>query len=77
MLLVLMVQLTECNRSVIDGRPFTPRVKPSSIGHSEFEQMLWLHCVTLTCTYSHHYLFYKKSSNLQQPKLFCVLILLQ
>lgn len=54
MLLVLMVQLTECNRSVIDGRPFTLRVKPSSIDHSEFEQMLCLYWVTLTHTFSHH-----------------------
>lgn len=76
MLLVLMVLLTECNRCVIDGRPFTQRVKPSSIDHSEFEQMLWLYCVTLTCTYSHHYLFYRKSNGLC-AKLFCVLILLQ
>lgn len=77
MLLVLMVQLTQCNKSVIDGRPFTLRVKPSSIDHSEFEQMLWLYCVTLTRTYSHHNLFYRKGNDLQGSKLLCVLILLQ
>lgn len=39
MLLILMGHLTECHRSVIDRRLFTPKVKPSSMKHSESEQM--------------------------------------
>lgn len=39
MLLVLMGHLTKCHRSAIDRRLLTPRVKPSSMKHSESEQM--------------------------------------